>query len=81
MDRDAGLKIREKRSSLESKVLRKCLIKTLTTQIILHAEFASVYTVILVRRGGGREEGKERRGVGRKEKNMGDKPIGLQDTG
>lgn len=58
MDGEAGLKMREKRSSLESKVLRKCLIKTLTTQIILHEEFASVYTVILVRRRGGRKGGR-----------------------
>ena len=61
MDREAGLRIREKRSSSEAKVLRKCL-KTSTAQIILYAEFASVYTVNLARREeeeGGRERREE----------------------
>jgi len=63
MDREAGLATREKRTSLESKVLRKCLIKTLNIQIILHAEFSSVYTVTLERK---EEEEKGGRGVGKK---------------
>lgn len=66
MDGEAGLRMREKGSSLESKVRRKCLIRTLTTQIILHAEFASVCAATLARREEEEKGGSERRGAGKK---------------
>lgn len=72
MDGEAGLRMREKGSSLESKVRRKCLIRTLTRQIILHAEFASVCAATLARREEEEKGGRERRGAVKKDKNTGD---------
>lgn len=56
MDAERGLWMRDTRRCLESKALRKYVIKTLMTENILHVEFDSVYVVTSVGRKVGKEE-------------------------